>query len=115
MDIEFIEDIAKRYSARKKNVTEEEALDLINIIFKYYKQKLQTNELPQIQIPLVGILYKNIDYKKIQSQSQNITKADRLNEKIFLKSLFKHRPRTEYDHKEKQLIQDHTNNNPIKN
>ena len=116
MDVAFIEDIAKKYSAKRNGkVTEEEAKDLVRILFKYLTNKLKSDDEYNYDLGAFGEFYKYHTLEEIVSSGKATTKEKKLMEKELINKLYGINIKPEYTHNETEFIINNTNNHPIKN
>lgn len=52
------DDLAIAYSARRKNLKKEEALDLLEVLIKFLKKGIKEEKEYAFQLPGVGVLYR---------------------------------------------------------
>jgi hypothetical protein len=108
------EDIAKEYSNKRPTVTEEDAKDLLRIYVKYIREKLKSEDFYALKTN-IGTFYKDFNTEEFINVKYPITKKQKLQQKLFINSLFKQKVPKEYNHNEFELLKENTNNSPIKN
>ena len=113
--ISFQEDLIKKYSDSRKDISYDEVEDLLKSLVAYIRDVADKEEVVQLNLKNIGIfhkiidydLYKEIDYSKKAKNNTKMIIAEALGDKLF--SAKKKR-------KQKNEIQEHVNNNhPIKN
>ena len=113
--IYFQEDLIKKYSDSRKDISYDEVEDLLKSLVAYIRDVADKEEVTQLNLKNIGIFHKIIDYDlykeiDLSKKAKNNTKmiiAEALGDKLF--SAKKKR-------KQKNEIQEHVNNNhPIKN
>jgi hypothetical protein len=109
--VKFRKDIAEIYSSNRKGVTVEDADDLLRIMFKYIRERMESEETYAIKLPNIGTLYKDFSIEDYEKVGIATTKEEKLLEKQFINSIFKTSPRKIYDHKDYEFYKNHTNNN----
>lgn len=115
MDVAFIEDIAEKYSEKRKNkVSKEEAEDLLKIIFKYIGNKLETDDFYALSLADFGVLYKYHELEEVLDIGNPVTKEKKLMDKELLNKLYSINVKPIYKYNEIELLTENTNNHPIK-
>lgn len=116
MDVIFIEDLARKYSEKRNGkVSEDEAEDLIKIIFKYLSKKLQSNDEYNYNLGAFGEFYKYHNISELMTVGKTLTKEKKLLEKELINKLYGINKKPSYLHNETELLIQNTNNHPIKN
>ena len=106
----YFEDVAKRYSDHRKNLSFEESSELLRIYFKYLKMKLESTEAYAIRTPL-GLFTRTVDKDMLLRKDRPETNLEWLNEELFLSNQLKGLDKiqgTSYDNIER--IKENTNN-----
>lgn len=78
------EDIVKRYSERRKNLSEEEAEDLLNCLLGYLKKITSDKETYAVKIGSLGFMYKKFSPERKKSKNLKMVSNHELIDKMIV-------------------------------
>jgi superfamily II DNA or RNA helicase len=108
------EEVIKNYSKKRPTVNEEDTKDLLRVMVKYLREKLKSNDFYALNTT-IGTFYKDFNADIFITGKTSKTKEEKIQEKLFLNTIFKLKVPKEYDYEEFELLKENTNNSPIKN
>jgi hypothetical protein len=115
LEVNFEEDLVKRYSDKRKIISLDETEDLYRILKLWLKKKLKNSNIYAFDIPYVGICHKKFKPDEILKYGRPKKKEDVLNEKMLLNLVYKEEnsppnKKPKYKYEDFERIKNHTNN-----
>lgn len=105
----FKEDLIKAYAEKRKNISFEEVEDLVNSLISYLRKTCGSNDTYEVDLGLIGILHKKIDYDLYEKD--DLSKLKALNTKMMVQEAILRNTKfsPNKDNRTREEIQNHTN------